>query len=156
MGLLNYTTSVPAEQTAGEIIQVLVKHGGQRVIMDYDPVTHELTAVAWKVKTKGGVLPFRLPANVPAVAKILQEQHRRRQVDAIAVREGQAARVAWRIVKTWVVAQMAILETGMVDFEEVFLPYMLVESGETLYRSMQTGGFAALNPGDAQLEGQDQ
>ncbi|KKL93256.1 hypothetical protein LCGC14_1876540, partial [marine sediment metagenome] len=90
MGLLNYTTSVPAEQTAGEIIQVLVKHGGQRVIMDYDPVTHELTAVAWKVKTKGGVLPFRLPANVPAVAKILQEQHRRRQVDAIAVREGQA------------------------------------------------------------------
>ena len=147
MGLLNYSTSVPAEKTVGEIIQVLVKHGGERIIMDYDPDTHELAAVAWKVKTRNGVLPYRLPANVPGVAKTLKRQHELKQVDSIAVREGQAARVAWRIVKTWVVAQMAFHEAGMVDFEEVFLPYMLVEGGQTLYQSMQTGGFKALMPG---------
>jgi len=147
MGLMNYTTKVPAEKTVAEIIKSLVNHGGRRVIMDYDPDTHELVAVAWRVTTKNGDLPFRLPANVPAVERTLREQHRSRQVDANAVHEGQAARVAWRIVKNWVEAQMAILETGMVEFEEIFLPYMLTGSEETLYQMMIDRGFKALNPG---------
>ena len=54
--------------------------------------------------------------------------------------------MAWRIVKDWVEAQMALLATGMVELEEIFLPYML--SGDrTLYQVLTERGFRALPSG---------
>lgn len=58
----------------------------------------------------------------------------------------QAHRTAWRIVKEWVVAQMALIETGMVDMEEVFLPYMLI-GNRTVYEVLSEGNFRALPSG---------
>jgi hypothetical protein len=48
----------------------------------------------------------------------------------------QAVKIAWRIIKDWVRAQMAILETEMVRMEQVFLPYMMVNDNKTLYEAM--------------------
>ena len=46
-------------------------------------------------------------------------------------------------MKEWVAAQMALIETGMVEMEEVFLPYML--SGDrTVYQVLSEGNFKAL------------
>lgn len=36
----------------------------------------------------------------------------------------QAVRVGWRIIRDWVRAQCAIIESEMVTLEQVFLPYM--------------------------------
>ena len=41
--------------------------------------------------------------------------------------------ITWRILKDWVEAQMALLETGMVTMDESFLPYM-VSGGQTFTR----------------------
>jgi hypothetical protein len=49
----------------------------------------------------------------------------------------QAERVAWRIIKDWVEAQMAILDTQMVKMEEVFFPYMLNGQGQTLFQAYE-------------------
>jgi hypothetical protein len=35
----------------------------------------------------------------------------------------QAARIACRIIPNWEEAQLAIIETGLVDLKQVFLPY---------------------------------
>jgi len=37
----------------------------------------------------------------------------------------------------WVEAQMAILETDMVQFDEIFLPYMMNRSGMTYFQAHQ-------------------
>jgi hypothetical protein len=50
--------------------------------------------------------------------------------------QAQASRVAWRIIKDWVDAQLAIIETEMVTLEQVFLPYMQVKDNKTLYEVM--------------------
>lgn len=60
----------------------------------------------------------------------------------------QAERVSWRIVKDWVEAQMAILESEMVQMDEIFLPYMLNGSGHTLFEAYRSNQLA--------LEGGDQ
>ena len=61
-------------------------------------------------------------------------------------RQDQARRTAWRILKDWIQAQMALLETNMVEMEEIFPPYML--SGEqTLYQALQANQFRALPSG---------
>ena len=60
-------------------------------------------------------------------------------------RRQQAIRTSWRILKDWVEAQMALLETDMVTMDEIFLPYML-SGGQTFYQALVAGEFKALSP----------
>ena len=53
----------------------------------------------------------------------------------------QALRVSWRIVKDWVEAQMAIVDTKMVTLEQVFLPYVIMPDGRTLYERVRDARF---------------
>lgn len=65
-----------------------------------------------------------MPVNYDAVYEVLTEEGRIFKGDAERRKE-QARRVAWRILKDWIEAQIALLESGMVEMEEIFLPYML-------------------------------
>ena len=55
--------------------------------------------------------------------------------------------VGWRIVRDWIAAQLAIIESGMVAPSEAFLPYLLTPAGTTLYQAYQESGLPLLlNP----------
>ena len=129
MPLLNYTTKVDIYTTLGQIQGQLVKHGAKKILQDYDDAGR-ITALSFMIDTPLGPRGIRLPANVDAVHKVLTKQKDK------CDRE-QAERVAWRIVKDWVEAQMAILESEMVQMEEIFLPYMVSASGQTLFEAYQ-------------------
>lgn len=45
----------------------------------------------------------------------------------------QAERTAWRTVKDWLEAQMALMKTRQVAFEQVFLPYAIVDGDRTMF-----------------------
>jgi len=128
--IANYSTVVPALKSIGEIQGILVAHGATHILMDYE---QELpVGLAFIVETPYGEVPFRIPANIDRVQAVLNKQRVRTQVS-----EDMATRVAWRILKDWVRAQMAILDTEMVTVDQVFLPYMQVgEKGKTLYEVM--------------------
>lgn len=146
MALLNYTTIVAADKTAAEIQQILVKHGARTILLNFGDA-HELTGLSFQMETQNGILPFTLPANVKAVERLLLKLRRTQpetwQHDYEPVMERirqQAQRVAWRILKTWVQAQVAIIETGMVSVEEAFLPYLMI--GKTsMFEMLKGRGF---------------
>lgn len=127
MPLLNYTTKVNVYTTLGEIQSQLVKHGAKKIMQDYDDNGH-ISALTFQIDTPAGLRAIRLPANVDAVRKVLAKQK-------VKCDREQAERVAWRIVKDWVEAQMAILESEMVQIDEIFLPYMINNSGQTLFQA---------------------
>lgn len=131
MPLLNYTTKVDTYTTLGAIQGQLVKHGAKKIMQDYDEAGH-ITALSFMVETSAGPRGIRLPANVDAVHAVLTRQK-------VKCDRDQAERVAWRIVKDWVEAQMAILESEMVEMDEIFLPYMVGRSGQTLFQSYRSG-----------------
>ena len=60
-----------------------------------------------------------------------------RRASDIRVNEDQARRVAWRIVRDWVEAQMAIVELEMAKVDQVFLPYARTPNGQTLYEHVR-------------------
>lgn len=127
MPLLNYTTKVDIFTTLGQIEGMLVKHGARSVLKDYDS-DGRVVAVSFQINTPVGIQAVRLPANVEAVQKVLAKQK-------VKCDYAQAERVAWRIVKDWVEAQMAILESEMVAMDEIFLPYMIADvGGNTMYQ----------------------
>jgi hypothetical protein len=137
MPIANYTTTVPAQNSVNEIQRMLVGHHAKSVMIDYEG--QEPVGVAFLIPTKTGDVSFRLPANIAACQRVLDRQVSR----AIITRE-RASRVAWRILRDWTRAQMAILETEMVTLEEVMLPYMQVHGRETLYQVMQAQQFNLL------------
>jgi hypothetical protein len=131
MPLANYTTSVEAIKTVGEIQGILVGHGAREILMNYDE-DGVIESLSFIVKTPYGNLPIKLPVNAQAVLKVLE----REGVPPRYRNHPQAVRIAWRVLRDWVRAQMALLETEMVRMEEIFLPYMVSNDGRTLYEAM--------------------
>jgi len=127
MALLNYTTTVAPNRTLGQITDRLVKHGATQVLGEYD--AGSITGIAFAVTGPTGMQRYRLPLNVSAVEKVLGAD---RNVPRRLKTRDQAERVAWRILKDWIEAQLAIVETQMVSLDQVMLPYLLVQGG-TLY-----------------------
>lgn len=125
MPILNYTTKVDASKTQSEISYVLAKHGARAILQEFDD-KGRVEAISFKLRTPVGDQAVRLPANVDAVFTVLKRQKVKSDWE-------QAERVGWRIVKDWVEAQMAILESEQVSMDQIFLPYMLNQQGQTLY-----------------------
>ncbi len=140
MPLLNYTTRIEAVKTVGEIQRNLAKHGAKSILTAYDN-QGQIESLSFEVPTAYGDMGYRLPVDPGAVLKVLQRQNDIGKVPRSYVNHPQAIRIAWRIVKDWVEAQMAILETEMVKMEQVFLPYMIDSSGRTLYEAMAATNF---------------
>ena len=82
---------------------------------------------------------FRLPSNVDGVWKTLVRDNEAGRVPRRFAERTQAQRVAWRVLKDWVEAQMSILEAGMVSLDQVMLPYLLAPGGETVYEALSAG-----------------
>lgn len=135
MPLLDYTTSVPVSRTIAQIQAKLVEHGAQAVMMEYDD-RGRIKALAFQVKMPNGELDIRLPIDAAATLRVLERQADYREIPGRYAKEEHAYRVAWRIIKDWVEAQMSLLETEMVRMEEIFLPYVITRSGETIYQVM--------------------
>ena len=143
MPLLNYTTKVNAQKTVTEVMGLLVAKGTDEISIVYDD-NQQPAGLKWSVLSpRLGRVAFALPCNTDAVFVKLTEQ--KVMVTAPESRRQQAIRTSWRILKDWVEAQMALLETGMVTMDEIFLPYML-SGGQTFYQALVAGEFRALNP----------
>lgn len=139
MRLLNYTTNISADQTAAEIVGILARHGATNIMMDY--AQGKITGIAWRIDREPTPISFRILVNIPAVYTVMTAQGILKT--NLTKRREQAERTGWRILKDWIEAQMALLETEMVQLEEIFLPYMLVGE-KTLYQVMANQNFKAL------------
>ena len=135
MALLNYTTKVDAHKTIADVQRLLAKAGAKAILLDYDD-SGNIVALSFKMKLNDQEIGFRLPCDPNPVLLILERdpnvKHRLKNKD-------QARRVAWRIIKDWVEAQLAIIETKMVKADQVFLPYAITKDGSTIYDQVKRG-----------------
>lgn len=140
MPIANYTTSIKTEKTVGEIQAMLAKAGAQSVLFEFDGA--EVSAISFRLIHEHVMVSFRLPANVDSIYVVLQNDY---NVPKRLQTMEQAARVAWRIIKDWLRAQLAIVEAEQAEMVEVFLPYAQnPETGQTLYKQLEQGGFKML------------
>ena len=139
MPIKNYTTQVNPIKTIGEITQLLVERNANKIVVDYEggiPI-----ALTFQLIHKEQPLLFALPANIDGVYKCLVRQ----KVPKKHSTKEQAARTAWRIIKVWVEAQVAIIDSEIVTPAQVFLPYAVTKSGKTLYDEIDQTGILLIN-----------
>lgn len=127
MAILNYSTGISVDKTCNEIQSILIKHGASKIVFDYEnQLPINLTFVC---KFKGEMAFFSLPCRFNGVLKVMEAQ----RVQKSYLTKAQSLRVAWRILKDWILAQMAIVEAQMAELPEVFLQYGVTRNGERLY-----------------------
>ena len=134
MPIKNYETRVPADRSIQEIQDSLVKHGASGVLFEYEK-GGRISALKFKLSVRDRDMAFQLPVNWRQFQAVLKEQRVSRHRD-----EDYVYRVAWRNIRDWVLAQMALYETEMVELPQVFLPYAVTKDGTgTLYDQLKTG-----------------
>jgi hypothetical protein len=138
MALLNYTTQVSAAKTVGEIIGILTAHGARAILQEYDD-HGAIRGLSFQIHVGAKELGFRLPADWRAVLRVME---RDRRVPRRFKTNEQARRVAWRILKDWIEAQVALIEVNLATMEQVFLPYAILADGRTVYERLREQHFA--------------
>jgi hypothetical protein len=127
------STEIPPARTAQEIQVVLVGAGARQIMTEYD-AAGKVTGLKWTMATPLGDRLFDMPARVKPLYEILLKRARvSGQRFDLAKLQAKAERVAWRQLLRWVQAQVAMIETGMVQASEVFFPYMVAVEGRTVY-----------------------
>lgn len=148
MPLLNYTTTIDQDKSVAEIGKMLAKAGASAILHDFDD-TGNIVAISFRIKFERDTdkeISFKLPTDWRPVLEVLRQQRNRNY--RIKANEDQARRVAWRITKDWVEAQLAIIETRMVTTAQLFLPYAITTEGNTLYENIAASPGLLLGAGD--------
>lgn len=101
MAIKNYTTKVDVYTSIGEIQGALARHGATKIMIDYD--NGKPQAIAFGIDTPVGPRGFRLPAAVDGTLRVFAAQK-------IKADREQAEMTAWRNVRDWVLAQIALIE----------------------------------------------
>lgn len=131
MPILNYTTTVDAEKSVAEILRMLAKGGAKSVMSRYGP-GGKPEAIIFATDTPMGIQTFTLPIDPARVLTVM----RRERLAPRFLNPQHAENVAWRIMKDWLEAQLAIIATEMVTLDQVMLPYMQTDAGTTMYEAI--------------------
>ena len=126
MAIKNYTTTVPAARSIVEIQDSLVKHGAKGCMFEYDD-QGRIESLKFLLDLDGKKMSFSLPVEWRKFQLVIKKDGIKRWDD-----EEYCYRVAWRCLRDWVLAQMALYETQMVTVPQVFLPFAMTSNGKTL------------------------
>jgi len=129
--LIKYTTKIEASQSLMEIQEMLSKGGAYEISVQYD--AGKAIAVVFRLSIAGEMTTFRLPSRSAGVFRCLKLSKAPKKIKTWE----QAERIAWRILRTWIEAQLALVELQMADAQEVFLPYAQLPGGQTFYNHMK-------------------
>jgi hypothetical protein len=133
MPIKNYTTAVSEEKTVGEIMGLLAAKGARSIQINYG-AQGRCSGVSFVLLVETIPVPFRLPCNFEGVRKAMLKECKtwttRQNYQSIT---DQVRRIAWRIVKDWVAAQMALIEAEQACLAQVFLPYVSYQDGTTAF-----------------------
>jgi len=132
--LKNYTTKVPARRSIQEIHNSLADTGAESIIMKMEPSTGRTIGLSFAIRVRGQLVNFMLPVDLDGFRQALIDDRVAR-----AKEDDYVYRVAWRCVRDWVMAQMALIRTQMAEFEQVFLPYAMSPTGQTVYQELMCG-----------------
>lgn len=150
MPILNYTTSVEAQKSIGEITSILSRFGARSILTEYDD-NGNVSGIAFVILIEGAPLSIRLPCNVDGVFENLRIA---KGVPRRLVSKLQARRVAWRILKDWLESQLALYQVGQAEIGQVLMPYAVDSEGRTAYSMFKESHVRQLNAApDNVLEG---
>jgi hypothetical protein len=140
--LKNFSTTISVDKTVMEIERMLAKFGAKSTMKEYD-ANQQIVGLAFVVDTPNGEIPIKLPAKIDRIKEVFKVQVSQKKLTqrywSGTWADEQAARTAWRTIKDWVDAQLALISIDMVKVEEIFLPYAYsARLKQTLFEAIES------------------
>jgi hypothetical protein len=143
MPILNYTTEVSVDKTVNEIYRILTNAGAKQVTFE-NSGDKLVTAITFVVDLDGEPLAFRLEPSPDGVLASMRRDNAPRRYQNTK----QALRVAWRILKNAVDAQMAIYQSKQADLAEIFVAHAVdPRNNERFYKLFRDSRLKQLTAG---------
>ena len=133
-------------RTAHECLELLARHGARKVMLDMDD-EGAAVGISFRMPTSLGLLDFTITANIEGTYRQLLASQRRGDIQPRFATRQQAHKVAWRTLKDFVRAQVAIVEAGVIDFGQVMLGFVNVAPERTAWDDFAQAR-AAIEAGD--------
>lgn len=129
-------TTIPAQKSVSEIIAMLAGARAKSVGQEFDQAGN-IEAVRFVMPIAGEDRLYTLPARTGCVYVKLKEMQgpRSRTSDADLLK--QAYMIAWRQLRAWVEAQLALVDTGMAKPQEVFFAYAYYNGKQTFFEKFE-------------------
>lgn len=131
--LLRAQTRVDYNQTISEIQQHLVRAGAKKIIFDYDEAELPCNITFSYPSINGSLICFSLPLRFQGISKIIDQQKTPKHTGEL-----QAINTAWRIMKEWILSQLAFVDAEIAELPEVFFSYSVTKNGNRLYEEVMS------------------
>lgn len=141
----NYTTGIAVAKTVLEIEEVLARNKAVRIIKDYDTegdISSLSFGIIVKIAGNTQLMPVQLPANAEKVHQAILQMQRSGEIPNLSKYRtlDHARRVAWRNIKDWLLAQMALVRAEQTEIPQIFLPYVYNDKlDKTFYEMIEEG-----------------
>lgn len=143
MPLKNYTTTIKASKTVGEIQGLLSEIGARKIMVDYDDDRDPISISFCLNGADGTPLYFELRANWQGILNVLKKE---KKLAVGKLNKDTAIRVAWRTMQDFIEAQVAFVEAEMASVSEVFVGNLLLKDGKRVIEYL-AGNTALLHSG---------
>jgi len=143
------STGIPIHRTISEVQQALIRAGAQAITTVHEK--GKISGMSFSIPGSNEdlqvVRTYTLPIRTKKLLDLIQSRRKRGASSKIEQDIIQAERIAWRQILRWLEAQFALIDTGMSEPGEVFLPYQTQGDGRTVYQVFQAGERKALSAG---------
>lgn len=126
----NYTSSTSVSNIVSAIQKILLQFGATGIGFEYSN-NGLITGIMFKIEDKdGNSRAVKVPSQWEKCKEVLVQQGYYKS-------DEQAYRTALANIRDWLDAQLALLQTDMVEFRQIFLPYMTNMQGQTVYEYLE-------------------
>lgn len=144
MPILNYTTRIEVAKTAGEISALLASAGAAEISTRH--ADGRIVGMSFALITPHGERRYTLPIESAGIEEIIRRD-KSPNLRPMHRTPEHADRVAWRVARDWLDAQLALIAARMVTIDQVMLPYLITrDDGATLYQVYRERETAAIEP----------
>lgn len=126
-----FSLSLNTNLIVAEIEKELIRAGAVKIEKLVE--NGHICALTFFVRSTYGEIPVRLPAKFHAARELLKKLGVKYNPDLVDA-------VAWDVVKDWVNAQIPLLDAGFSKIHEVFLPYVVLCDGKTVFQMLEAEG----------------
>lgn len=128
-------TSVSVEKSKSEIERTLQRYGASQFIYGWD---QQEAVIGFVVDSDEQMRQVRFKVKVPEIADFFVTANYRARSRAAAEKAWeQAQRQRWRALLLVIKAKLEAIEAGIATFEDEFLAYTMLPSGETVSEWIQ-------------------
>lgn len=128
----NYTTTMSPEKTAAECVLALGRYGASQVTLFFG-VRRTPTGMTFVIETEQGQRAYKIGVDVARTTRALSGAP---GVPRKNSGRDQAERTAWKTLRDWLDFNLRMIETGLMEAEEVLLPYSVNEQGRSMWEVM--------------------